>query len=150
MSSAGHRAKETTMEKIGSNVDDCRRPIRQRNYLLRVVFQLLLLTSSSGATVRYVNGDSATPAAPYTSWTTAAANIQDAVDVSTAGDQILVTNGTYVTGARAVETSLFLNRVAVTNALTLQSVNGPEFTVIQGYQVPGTTNGDEATRCVYL
>src|SRR5262245_51865089 len=131
------------MKKTGSNRGNCRRPIRQRNYLLRVVFQLtrvgmLLLASSSGATVRYVNVASATPAAPYTSWTTAAANIQDAVDVSTAGDQILVTNGTYATGARAVGTSLFLNRVAVTNALTLQSVNGPQFTVIQGYQPPGT------------
>jgi len=42
------------------------------------------------------------------------------------------------------------NRVAVTKAIIVRSVNGPEATVINGYQLPGTTNGNEAIRCVYL
>jgi hypothetical protein len=42
------------------------------------------------------------------------------------------------------------NRVAVTKRLALHSINGPQFTIIQGRQLPGTNNGDGAIRCVYL
>ena len=97
---------------------------------------------------RYVSAGNLAAAAPYTNWATAAATIQDSVDRADAGDTIWVTNGVYETGAGVVNS--MSNRVAVTKALTVQSVNGPGATTIRGYQVPGATNGAAAVRCVYL
>jgi hypothetical protein len=101
------------------------------------------------AEVRYVSLSNPGAAPPYVTWATAATNIQDAIDVSTAGDEIVVTNGIYETAGRAVVGTM-TNRVAVDRPVLLRSVNGPQFTTIRGYQLPGTTNGDGAIRCVYL
>jgi uncharacterized delta-60 repeat protein len=108
------------------------------------VITLLLAVSNLSAATLYVSLASTNPTPPYATWATAATNIQDAVDAAAAGDEVVVTNGTYATGGRAVGTNASVNRVAVEKPLTLTSVNGPGVTVIRGHQAPNPI------RCVYL
>jgi hypothetical protein len=126
-------------------------PNHLRMLAVRLFAAGLLLTRSGSALadVHYVDVNSANAVPPYTSWATAATNIQDAVDAAVADDEIVVTNGIYATGGRAVY-GMLINRVAVDKPLTLRSVSGPQFTVIRGFQVPNSFNGDGAIRCVYL
>jgi len=64
-----------------------------------------------------------TPTSPYADWSTAATNIQDAIDIAVAGDEILVTNGVYGTGGRIVY-DMITNRIAVTKPLLTHGVEG--------------------------
>ena len=81
----------------------------------------------------YVDASSAHPEAPYTTWNHAASTIQDAVDAcGTLGAMILVTNGVYSAGSRAVEYERCVARVAVMKPVVLQSVKGPDVTKITG------------------
>ena len=107
-----------------------------------------LLTAASAATL-LVWPESPTPTAPYAEWARAAHAIQEAVDAAQPGDLILVTNGVYASGGRAVAGTM-TNRVAVDKAVTVQSLNGPEVTHIVGWQMPGATLGEGAVRCAYL
>lgn len=95
--------------------------------------------------ILYVDVNSSHPVPPYSNWTNAAATIQDAIDVASAGDEINVAAGTYRTGtgfAGGVS-----NRVVVSKALKVQSVVGPDLTIIEGVQGDTVTN---AVRCAYL
>jgi hypothetical protein len=76
------------------------------------------------------------------------------VDAAYVTGTVLVTNGVYANGGKTITSSYsgvsLGNRVAIMKQINLKSVNGPAVTTIQGYQVPGTINGNRAVRCVYL
>src|SRR5262245_63431887 len=104
---------------------------------------LFVAVGSAVAAVHYVDVNSTNATPPYTNWSTAATNIQDAVDAAVAGDEVVVTNGIYSTGGRATKV-YEMNRVLVDKSLSLRCVNGPKSTFIPG----GFCGG--YTRCVYL
>lgn len=85
----------------------------------------------AAADTHYVSTNSPSPTPPYTNWQTAALTIQEAVAVSSDGELVLVTNGTY----------LLLAQIELTNGTTLRSVNGPGVTVV---------DGNNSNRCFFL
>src|SRR5215471_21468817 len=80
----------------------------------------LLLAFNTFAATLYVDQNSTNATPPYTSWATAATNIQDAVGAAVAGDDVVVTNGTYAGG------------VSINKPMIVRSVTGAEFTTIAG------------------
>lgn len=85
---------------------------------------------------------------PFTSWETATPYIQEAVDIAGTlpGTRILVTNGVYDEGAfyDPDSNSVPLHRIVLDKPVMLQSVNGPEYTIIDA-------GADETNmRCVYM
>jgi len=116
------------------------RTVKKSAFALLTVLALAGTSNPTNAATRYVWQDSPNPNPPYANWATAAHVIQNAVDAAVEGDTVLVTDGVYATGGRAV-VGIMTNRVAIDRAITLLSVNGPEVTVIEGAS---------QTRCVYL
>ena len=124
-----------------------------------VVFRASNLTTTASATVtvtiaaadHYVAPGGA-HVAPYASWANAATTIQAAVDAASAGAVILVSNGVYGTGGKAgyPSGSTLTNRLVVSNAMTVRSLNGPAVTAIVGARDASGTNGPAAVRGVYL
>lgn len=109
-------------------------------FTLGGVFFAFFVISSTAAT-RYVVTTNAAASWPYLNWATAATNIQSAIDAAAVGDLIMVSNGIYSSGGAGVVYGQF-NRIALKKAVTVQSVNGPEATVIRG--------NANASRCAYL
>ncbi len=100
----------------------------------RLSIGLLLLVgflNSSFAVTHYVWTNSPSPTSPYTNWETAAHGIQEAVDVSSDDELVLVTNGTYMLSAQ----------IELTNGIALRSVNGAGVTVV---------DGNNTNRCFFL
>jgi hypothetical protein len=107
----------------------------------------LLCIFNVPATVFYVDVNSTNPVPPYASWSTASTDIQSAIDAAADGDQIWVNDGVYQTGGRTVNGYAITNRVVINKAVTVQSVNGPALTVIQGNRSVVVAS---EVRCVYL
>jgi len=92
----------------------------------------LCLVINCKAATYYVVPSNSAAANPYTNWGIAGTNIIDVVKcamTNAAPRTVYVSNGTYY----------LTNQVAITNALTLQSVNGRDVTIVDG-NYPNVTN----------
>jgi hypothetical protein len=114
-------------------------------HILGTLAVLISFILPARATTYYVAASNSNPVAPFTSWSTAATNIQDAINAATNGDLILVTNGIYSAGGLVIASTL-TNRVALNKPLTVESVNGPWVTIIQG----AGPAGPAAVRCAWV
>jgi hypothetical protein len=94
-----------------------------------------------------------------TNWATAKQTIQAAVDLTTDGDTVWVTNGLYDMGGAVTPsfenmgefyTNNLINRVCMTNAIILQSVNGREVTIIEGAAGSNGSNDLDSVRGVFM
>jgi len=93
---------------------------RTNLWTLALVASIAAVAFQSKAATHYVSQTSPSPTPPYSSTETAAHNIQDAVDVSTDGDTVLVEPGDYS----------LANQVTVTKGIRLQSASGPSQTFL--------------------
>lgn len=142
----GHFSSAHTTNLIASGIKDS----DAGSYQVVVSNALGVVTSAlAQVTIHLVEAAGLNPVPPYLDWPNAATNIQDAIDASVAGEIVLVTNGVYASGGKVMGGDL-TNRVALDKALTMQSVNGPSVTFIQGFWNPTVTNGSAAVRCAWL
>lgn len=105
-----------------------------------VSFLMLFAISAAAATHHVVppGTPGVNPSGEFTSWETAATNIQDAVSIATNNSLVLVASGIYP----------LTNQIVITSAITLRSDNNgsidAEGTILDG-QYPASTN-----RCLFI
>ena len=97
---------------------------------ISIVFLLTLISQNIFAGTNYVSKTGG-HVSPFTSWANAATNIQAAVDAASAGDTVLVNDGTYYPNSQ----------ISVTIDITVKSINGAEKTIV---------NGNQSHRCFYI
>ena len=101
----------------------------------RCVALLLWCVCGAGwATTRYVALNGA-QVAPFTSWATAARDIQSAVNAAVADDLVLVSNGWYCAGTSGI------NMVVIQKRIVLKSFSGAAATII---------DAQNSNRCFYV
>lgn len=89
----------------------------------KIIILILCVCNSALAATHYADLNSPSPTPPYTSWATAATNIQNAVDVAEEGGVVLVADGHYILSEQITIS---------TNNISVKSVNGSETTIIDG------------------
>jgi len=105
-----------------------------------IIIILGLFAANCMAATHYVVTNNLSASDPYTSWGTAGTNLIEVVNAAqtnTGAKVIWVTNGIYY----------LTNQVTVSSALTLQSVNGRDVTIVDGNNYPGKA---VTNRCFYL
>ncbi len=99
----------------------------------------------SRAPFRYVSAGNMKARPPYTSWTTAAATIQAAVDAAGDGAVVLVGPGVY-DGGGVADPAGEMNRLMITKAISVIAMGGPSRTTIVG----SGFDGGDPVRCAYV
>ena len=111
----------------------------------------LFLSQILVAETRYVSM-TGTGEPPYTTWANASPSIYAAVSICSNDDVVLVATGVYMLGQAVTPGNSAMNRVVITNDILLQSVEGPEKTIIDGggnvrcvFMTKGTIDGFKLT-----
>ena len=120
-------------------------------FICWMLVSVLWGSAAARAMTYYVDASQVNDAGDGLSWATAKKSIQGAVDLAVDADVVLVTNGIYNTGG-AVGPGFVLhtNRVCLTNAITVRSVNGPDVTIIEGAAGSNGSNDVDAIRPVRM
>lgn len=110
----------------------------------------VVLTATYSPSVIYVDASRPDDSGDGLDWATAKKTIQAGVNIAKGGATVLVTNGVYNTGGIVAPGYALTNRVCITSAVTVRSVNGPMVTIIKGAPGSNGSNDVNAVRGVFL